>query len=521
MTRDPYSVPDADLERLLAERAPHGPTAERIDGILTTVTTASQVRRGPVWGLGLGLPRTTRLVLVAAGLIAIVVMAGLLVGGPRRPDLGLVSPAPSGPAVVASPSPAVSPSRAPTPSPAVTPNPSASPVSSASPVPSASPSPSATPMAAARCAAGEVDVLAPADIGVGSSDPGFVGVSRVSGVYVVDGPESWVVWATSGPGTTRSIAAIRGRRSVEVQDVVVQDVTRDGRSAIVSVDAASRAGVGCSAAFLIDTDGVRVVSIPGLASEDTAAHRDAVSIDRLVFSPDGRMVALERVTRWVDNRVDVSVGVVDIGQRRELWRVTTCSGLEPKGIPVWAPSGRLLAVGCDDRYTIHSVESAGGVTATILDLTEESSPDALWWDDDEHVVTVGSVAAAGPFTLIQTTLEGGRQRVVGSFDTQAGECCLIVVAPDHRHALLARRSFIERPGVSIQPMHVVDLDGGTPWQVGSGFTGDPAWSDDGGAVIYVQQDATRSLVAVDVATTDARILATLPSGYHQGIWRSH
>lgn len=222
--------------------------------------------------------------------------------------------------------------------------------------------------------------------------------------------------------------------------------------------------------------------------------------DHPAWSPDGRRVAF---VRYEGGRADLYLVRVDGSGLRRLTRDGRSYG------PSWSPRGGEIAFGREaaggaDVYAL-DVET-GHVRRLTRDRLVEGGP--AWSPDGSRIVLAGYLEGAppSPLRLYVVGSRGSRARRLGPRDATSPSW-----SPDGR-----RIAFVDATDGSIRMLgpdggrvrkllDLRDLPGGGSFA--PNFTSRPAWSSDGGQLVFAAgSPATSHLYLLDLPTSSVRQL---------------
>ena len=434
---DDQRLPTDDaIERGLARRAPHGPEAALLAGVMADVVATPQVNRwGPAGGGSGALGRRRGVLLAVAAAVGLIALAALAGGLGSHPSL---------PAVVddTSPSPVATVRPAPTP----TPNPLAIAAATASPT---------TPEA---CSPDGLVATADSSGSVTSTADGYSGLGKGRMAYLTrtgspNGDEVDVWLASNGANVATRIATFKGH----LLDVGrVGDFTPGVPDVLVSIGRSEvSAAPYCSDLYLLAPDGSSVRRL----TEDPIG----VEIGASRLSPDGSHVAFE-ANLSDPNAPTRSIVVKSVSNAKDQ-RVLT----GPCADPVWSPDSQRVAAACTptDATSPDTVETWDRATDTwsAIELPVGTQADTVAWMPDSGEL----IAITRAWSLVDGARQVDRQaltvqsvdirtgawlvraQTTGSFATYGQNSSLLTVqsasiAPDHAHAVVD--IYINKGGVT-------------------------------------------------------------------------
>ena len=507
MNDDPRLPTDSAIERGIARRAPHGPEAALLAGVMANVLETPQVNR---WGPTVGGPgglggRRAALLAVAAtiGLIAVAALAGGFGSTPLLPAL-VIEASPS-PVSTARPTSSATPTSGATAAP--TPTPTAPAVAAATASPTGTQTCSSYPLVATADPSGTVT----------STDMTFDGLGKGRMAYLTrtgspngDEIDVWVV--SHGAKVATRIATFT---AVYVDVGRVGDWTPGVPDLLVSIGALGDPY--CSDLFLLAPDGS---SLRRLTDEPTM-----VEIGASRLSPNGSHVAFEALNTD-PNALSTSIVVRSVSNATDQ-QVLTGSCFDP----IWSSDSQKVATRCraeDGTGYVELYDRSTSAWTLAGDVPGGEEATAIAWSpDDRHIVAVlqppldtpcpvGDIAHSQCFnsrassditSAFLDTWNGAWKKVSWTTPAAASPASAVVegISPDGQHVLV---------GVSCCKMawtETIDLRSGSIQSLGPGSR--VGWSLDGSKVLRQVSSGVPPGSVLQAEPLDGApfVIASLPS----------
>ncbi len=402
MMNDDQRLPTDDaIERGLARRAPHGPEAALLAGVMADVVATPQVTRwGPAVGGPGALGRRRAALLAVAAAVSLIAVAALAGGFGSRPPL---------PAVVDDTSPAAT----------GRPTSSATPTSLATTAPTATPAAiavaTASPTGTQTCSSYPLVATADPSGSVTSTNMTFDGLGKGRMAYLTrtgspngDEIDVWVV--SHGAKVATRIATFT---AVYLDVGRVGDWTPGVPDLLVSIGALGDPY--CSDLFLLAPDGS---SLRRLTDEPTM-----VEIGASRLSPDGSHVAFEELDTD-PNASSTSIIVRSVSDAKDP-QVLTGSCFDP----IWSSDSQKVAARCraeDGTGYVELYERSNSSWTRAGDVPGGEEATAIAWSpDDRHIVAVlqPPLDAPCPFDVADSQCTNSRasaEITSASLDTRSG-----------------------------------------------------------------------------------------------------
>ncbi len=170
------------------------------------------------------------------------------------------------------------------------------------------------------------------------------------------------------------------------------------------------------------------------------ASVDNISIDRAVYSPDGRRIAFVGRTDDPETHFNIYVMNTDGSQMRRLTDLDW--GLSPFEPPRWSPDGRKILYSFETLFVdgithyddIFVVDVASGRTANLTNSPEEDDGHYSWSPDGRRIA-FDSTTAPDMWRIYVMDADGGNPREVAA---HAGGASWL---PDSRHLLASGTNY--------------------------------------------------------------------------------
>ena len=304
-----------------------------------------------------------------------------------------------------------------------------------------------------------------------STDTRRVTAADTAGLYV----QGWLLWVRTGALVARRMNFKTGELSGDVKTVAEPVFFDTSHARLFSVSAngtvAYRGGMPTTQLVWFDRTGNKL----GALAEP--AEKDGYNPESMRISPDGKHVAVHRVTR------DQSSDIWLTDQTRAL-RFT----FESAGNPVWSPDGRQIAFGSGYRttssrysreFSAKPADGSQGQTHLVGPLPRMSALDD--WSPDGKSLLFQDVNPDTGFDLWTVALDGDRapMPLLGTkFDEKYGR-----FSPDGRWIAYTSNE----SGRAEVYIRALTEAAPAQWQVSADGGLFPAWSHDGRELYWVAQ----------------------------------